>query len=103
MLSIEDKNYIDHHYENIVKIMYNKNILKKKEEISNFILNCYPYSNSINDKAKLINKIMSINKNEGEGAKSKAKSKKRKRSKTKSKTKSKSKSKKIKSKIKTTA
>ena len=71
MLTKEEKNYIDHHYENILKILYNKNLLKK-DELLQYVINCGIYSNNISDKAKLLNSVYSIKlSNKGEGKKTK--------------------------------
>ena len=87
MLTKEEKNYIDHHYENILKILYNKNLLKK-DELLQYVINCGIYSNNISDKAKLLNSVYSIklsNKGEGKKAKTKQKQSKKENKKTKQK------------------
>ena len=87
MLTKEEKKYIDYHYENILKILYNKDLLKK-DELLQYIMNCGVYSNNISDKAKLLNSVYSIKlSNKGQGKNTKQK--KRKQKKTKQKTKQK--------------
>jgi len=94
MLTKEEKNYINYHYENILKILYNKNLLKK-DELLQYVINCGLYSNNISDKAKLLNSVYSIKlSNKGEG-KTKQKNKAKK---TKQKNKAKKQSKKTKQK-----
>ena len=78
MLTKEEKNYIDYHYENILKILYNKDLLKK-DELLQYVINCGLYSNSISDKAKLLNSVYSIKlSNKGKGKKTKQKRKQKK-------------------------
>ena len=79
MLTKEEKNYIDYHYENILKILYNKDLLKK-DELLQYVINCGLYSNNISDKAKLLNSVYSIKlSNKGEGKNTKHKKRKQKK------------------------
>ena len=79
MLTKEEKNYIDYHYENILKILYNKDLLKK-DKLLEYIMNCGLYSNSISDKARLLNSVYSIKlSNKGQGKNTKQKKTKQKR------------------------
>ena len=91
MLTKEEKNYIDYHYENILKILYNKDLLKK-DELLQYVINCSLYSNNISDKAKLLNSVYSIKlSNKGQGKNTKHKKRKQKRTKQKRKQKKQSK------------
>ena len=83
MLTKEEKNYIDYHYKNILKILYNRDLLKK-DELMQYIMNCPLYSNNISDKAKLLNSVYSIKlSNKGQGKNTKHKKRKQKKTKQK--------------------